>query len=154
LRTLWQIDHMPFPAERSRRELEHARGVAPGDDRVWLALADLATRTGRFEEAAEWLMRCQRARPDDRAVWRARLDWAEGAYRPDEVVRAAGHLPVPLWPRARVRELRAGMAARRGDRQAERAALESRIALEPVDSAAVERLADLAAQDGERERLA
>ena len=54
----------------------------------------------------------------------------------------------------RVLELRAWMAARRGDRQAERAALESKIALEPADSVAVERLADLAAQDGERERLA
>ena len=51
-------------------------------------------------------------------------------------------------------ELRAWMAARSGDRPAERAALESLIALEPGDAAAVERLADLAAQDGERERLA
>ena len=154
LRTLWQIDHMPYPVERSRRELEQARQVAPDDDRVWLALADLATRTGRFEEAEEWLMRCERARPDDRAVWRARLDWAQAADRPDEVVRAASHLPVSLFTQAHVLELRAWMAARRGDRQAERAALESKIALEPADSAAVERLADLAAQDGERERLA
>jgi hypothetical protein len=154
LRTLWQIDDMPYPVERSRRELEHARRVAPNDDRVWLALADLATRTGRFEEAEKWLMRCERARPDDRAVWRARLDWAQAADRPDEVVRAASHMPVSLFTQARVLELRAWIAARRGDRQAERAALESRIALEPADSAAVERLADLAAQAGERERLA
>src|SRR4051794_19162295 len=154
LRTLWQIDHMPYPVERSRRELERARQVALDDDRVWLALADLATRTGRFEEAEEWLMRCERARPDDRAVWRARLDWAQAADRPDEVVRAASHLPVMLFTQARVLELRAWMAARRGDRQAERAALESKIALEPADSEAVERLAELAAQDGERERFA
>ena len=152
LRTLWQIDHMPYPVQRARQELEHARGVAPDDDRVWLALADLATRTGRFEEAEEWLMRCERARPDDRAVWRARLDWAQAADRPDEVVRAASHLPVSLVTQAHVLELRAWMAARCGDRQAERAALESKLAIEPADSAAVERLADLAAQDGERER--
>ena len=46
------------------------------------------------------------------------------------------------------------MAARSGDRQAERSALKELVALEPADTAAVERLADLAAQDGERERLA
>ena len=57
-----------------------------------------------------------------------------------------------LFTQARVLQLRAWMAARRGDRQAERAALESKLALEPADSAAVERLAELAAQDGERER--
>src|SRR5262245_65989726 len=99
-------------------------------------------------------MRCERARPDDRAVWRARLDWAQAADRPDEVVRAASHLTVSLFTPARVLELRAWMAARCGDRQAERTALESKLALEPADSAAVERLADLAAQGGERERLA
>jgi enediyne biosynthesis protein E4 len=154
LRTLWQIDSVPYPVERGRQELEHAKQVAPDDDRVWLALADLATRTGRFDEAGEWLERCERVRHDDRAVWRARLDWAQAADRPDEVVRAASHLPVSHFTQARVLELRAWMAARRRDHQAERAALESKIALEPADSAAVERLADLAAQDGEGERLA
>ena len=136
LRILWQIDAMPYPVERSRRELERARQVAPDDDRVWLALADLATRTGRFEEAEEWLIRCEQARPDDRAVWRARLDWAQAAERPDEVVRAARHLPVSLFSQAHVLELRAWMAARSGDRQAERTALEAKIGLEAADSAA------------------
>ena len=51
-------------------------------------------------------------------------------------------------------ELRAWMAARSGDRTAERASLKELIALEPADATAVERLADLAAEDGERERLA
>jgi tetratricopeptide (TPR) repeat protein len=154
LLTLWQIDHMPYPIERSRRELERARAAAPDDDRVWLALADLATRTGRFEEAEAWLTRCEQARPDDPVVWRARLDWAQAADRPDEAVRAVHHLPVSLFTRPRAVELRAWMAARRGDRGEERAALELKLALEPGDSAAVERLADLAAQDGDRERLA
>ena len=95
-------------------------------------------------------MRCERARPDDRAVWRARLEWAKAAGRPDEVVRAASHLPASsIVTQAAVLELRAWMAARDGDREAERAALESKLALEPADAAAVERLADLAAQDGE-----
>ena len=132
-----------------RQALDKARQAAPDDDRVWLALADLATRSGRFDEAGEWLTRCERARPDDPAVWRARLEWARAAGRPDEVMRAARHLPASGFPRRRVLALRAWLAARSGDRQAERAALEELIALEPADAAALERLADLAAQDGE-----
>jgi tetratricopeptide (TPR) repeat protein len=154
LRTLWRIDYVAYPVEGSRRELEQARRVAPDDDRVWLALADLATRTARFEAAGDWLTRCERARPDDLAVWRARLEWAQAADRPDEVARAASHLPASIFRAARLLELRAWMAARRGDHQAERAALESLIAVEPADPAALERLADLVAQDGEGERLA
>ena len=69
-------------------------------------------------------------------------------------MRAAAHLPGESFTQARVLELRAWMAARSGDRPAERAALEALIALEPADATAVARLADLAAQDGERERLA
>ena len=33
--------------------------AAPDDDRVWLALADMATRSGRFDEANDWLDRCE-----------------------------------------------------------------------------------------------
>ena len=154
LRSLWKDDVDPYPVDGFTQGLGKAKLSAPDDDRVWLGLADLATRTARFEEAGDWLARCERARPDDRAVWRARLNWAQAAGRPDEVVRAAAHLPGASLTQARVLELRAWMAARSGDRPAERAALESLIALEPADATAVERLADLAAQDGERERLA
>ena len=154
LRTLWDYDDDPYPVDWFALTLGKAKLSAPDDDRVWLGLADLATRAARFEEAGDWLARCERARPEDRAVWRARLNWAQAAGRPDEVVRAAAHLPGDGLTQARVLELRAWMAAQSGDRTAERAALEAKIALEPADATAVERLADLAAQDGERERLA
>jgi tetratricopeptide (TPR) repeat protein len=154
LRILWSVDYDPYPMDGVRLVLETANRTAPEDDRVWLALADLETRAGRFEEAGNWLAKCERARPDDRAVWRVRLTWAKAAGRPDEVVRAAAHLPATSFTQAGVLELRAWMAERSGDRKAERAALESLIALDPVDAAAVERLADLAVQDGKRERVA
>ena len=154
LRDLWNADDPAYPVDWFTERLGKAKQSAPDDDRVWLGLADLATRSARFEEAGDWLARCERARPDDRAVWRARLKWAQAALRPDEVVRAAAHLPGESVTQARVLELRAWMAARSGDRPAERAALEALVALEPADATAVARLADLAAQDGERERLA
>ena len=154
LRSLWKDDVDPYPVDGFTLRLGKAKLSAPDDDRVWLGLANLATRAGRFEEAGDWLARCERARPEDRAVWRARLNWALAAGRPDEVVRAATHLPSEGFTQARVLELRAWMAARSGDRTAERASLEALIALEPANATAVARLADLAAQDGERQRLA
>ena len=131
-----------------------ARREAPDDDRVWLASADAATRGNRFDEAADWLARCERARPDDPAVWRARLEWARAADRPDEALRASAHLPASAFPRARVLALRAWLAARAGDREAERKALDDLIALDPCEAVALERLADLAAQAGEARRVA
>ena len=85
LRALWHVDRDPYPVDGITAALAKARKSAPDDDLVWLASADLAIRTGRFDEAGTWLDRCERARPDDPAVWRARLEWAKEAGRPDEV---------------------------------------------------------------------
>ena len=56
--------------------------------------------------------------------------------------------------RGRVLNLLAWLAARQGDRRAEREALEELIDLDPDEAAVLERLADLAAQDGDMSRLA
>ena len=152
LRLLWTTDHEGYPVEGMRREVDQANQAAPEDDRVWLALADLATRTGRFEEAAEYLARCEQARPDDPAVWLAVLESGRAADRPDEVMRAARHLPGSAVSRSLVLALRASMAARRGERHVEREALEALVSLDPTDTAAIDRLAALAAQDGEQDR--
>jgi tetratricopeptide (TPR) repeat protein len=154
LRIFWSLDHDPYQVDGITQALEKAKQSAPDDDRVWLALADLATRVGHFEEADSWLTRCERARPDDPAVWKARLEWAKAADRPDQVARAAGRLPAAGLTKSRVLALRAWLAARTGDRRAERAALDELLALEPGDIAALERLADLAAQDGDQRRVA
>ena len=150
LRLLWTIDHDGYPVEGVRREMDQARRAAPTDDRVWLGLADLATRTGRLEEAANYLARCERARPDDPAVWRARVEWGRAAGRPEEVLRAAGHLPGSANPRSDALALRAWLAAQCGERALEREALDTLVSLEPTDTAAIERLATLAAIDGEK----
>ena len=120
LRMLWRVERDPYPVESITAALEKARQSAPGDDLVWLASADLAIRTRRFDEAGAWLDRCERARPDDPAVWRARVEWAKGAGRPDEVRRAVAHLPASGVPRAAMLAARAWLADRDGDRTAER----------------------------------
>ncbi len=154
LRVLWSVERDPYPVDGNAVALARARQSAPDDDLVWLASADLAIRTGRFDEAGAWLDRCERARPDDPAVWRARLEWAKAVGRPDEVRRAAARLPASGMPRAAMLATRAWLAARDGDREAERSALEAILALEPADDAALERLADLAAQAGEPGKVA
>jgi enediyne biosynthesis protein E4 len=154
LRVLWSTEHDPHPVDGLAVTLARARRSAPDDDLLWLASADLAIRAGRFDEADVWLDRCERARPDDPSVWRARLEWAKAVGLPDEVRRAAAHLPASGMPRAAMLATRAWLAARDGDRESERSALEAILALEPADDAALERLADLAAQDGESAKVA
>ncbi len=154
LRVLWSIERDPYPVDGITVALAKARQSAPDDDLVWLAWANLAIRTGRFDEAGAWLDRCERARPDDPAVWSARLEWAKAVDRPDEVRRAAAHLPASGKLRATILATRAWLAARDGDREAERSALEAILAPEPAHDAALERLADLAAQAGEPGKVA
>ncbi len=154
LRVLWSEYQDPYPVDGIAYALAKANKSAPDDDRVWLGLADLATRSGRFDEADNWLTQCQRAHPDDPVVWHARLLWAKAAGQPEELVRAATHLPASRVSQSTMLGLRAWLAARNGDSRAERSALEALIGLQPGDDAALERLADLAAQTGELDRVA
>ena len=154
LRLLWAIDHDGYPVYEIREELERAKKAAPNDDRVWLALADMATRTGRLDEASDLLARCEQSRPDDPVVWHARLRWAQAANRPDELTRAAEHLPAADFSQSNVLELRAWLAARAGDRQAEIDALEALIADRPGATATIDRLASLAVAGGPKESIA
>jgi enediyne biosynthesis protein E4 len=154
LRALWSADRDAYPVDAITAALAKARQVAPDDDLVWLASADFAIRTGRFDEAGAWLDRCERARPDDPILLRARLEWAKAVGRPDEVRRAAAHLPASDISRATMLAIRAWLAARDGDEEAERSALEASLELEPANDAVLERLADLAAQAGQSGKLA
>ena len=97
LRKLWSLNNDSYPLESMTLALDRAGRLAPEDDRVWLARADLATRGGRFDEADSWLGRCERARPDDPVLWNARLEWAKAAGRPNEVARAARICPLPAF---------------------------------------------------------
>ncbi len=123
LRSLWSLDNDPYPLESMTLALDRAGRLAPEDDRVWLAKADLGTRSGRFDEADSWLQRCEQARPDDPVVWNARLEWAKAAGRPDDVARAAAHLPAARFSRSQVLRMTSWLAGPKGDRKAEKTAL-------------------------------
>ena len=56
---LWSIERDPYPVDAIAGALARARQSAPDDELVWLGSADLAIRTGRFDEAGTWLDRCE-----------------------------------------------------------------------------------------------
>ena len=119
------------------------------DDGLWLARANLATKTGRLEEAERWLDAACLRRPDDPDVWRARLDWAVTAGRLDRAVEAMAHLgtkrPCPRRDRPAGRLAR---PAKRRTSRDEKLALEQVVALDPGDLPRIERLAELAFEEG------
>jgi enediyne biosynthesis protein E4 len=143
-----------LPVDLVRDRLETVGRMAPDDDRVWLGKANLAIRTGSYDEAEKWLVDCLKRRPDDVPVWRARLNLAVAASRVTAVMEALKHLPVDESKPAQVPRLAAWLAARRGDRALEQHALERVIAAEPADFGALDRLADVATEQGEPARAA
>jgi tetratricopeptide (TPR) repeat protein len=147
-----ELRRRPVPVEVIGSDLDPAARSNPQDDRIWLGKANLAIRVGAYDEAARWLDACLRRRPDDVPVWRARLDWAVATRRVAEAQEAMTHLPVGESAPAQVPRLAAWLARRRGDRGAERRALERLIAVDPTDTAAFGRLAELAVRDGQPAR--
>ena len=148
---LWRA---PLPVDLVRDRLENAGRLAPDDDRVWLGKANLAIRTGQYDDAERWLAACLRQRPDDVPVWRARLDWAIAAGRVTEAREALKHLPLDGSGLAKVPRLAAWLAAKRGDRAMEQSALERLIAVDPTDFTALDRLIGLAVERGDPARAA
>jgi enediyne biosynthesis protein E4 len=148
------LDLEAFQFDRVGTILEAAARLAPDDDRVWLGRANLATRTGQYGEAVEWLDACLRRRPVDAAVWRARLEWALASDNVAEAHRCLRHVPVDPESPAEPLMLRAWFAARRGDAQAERVALEAAVGQEPGNGRALERVAEIALHDGQTETAA
>jgi tetratricopeptide (TPR) repeat protein len=154
LRGLWMLDFEAVAVERTLAMFAKAAHDAPGDDRVWLGLANLDRRSGRLEEAAARLRACLDARPADLAVWRSWLDWALEAGRVEEVHRALAHLPASRFTEAEVMALRVWLAARSGDRRAERHELERLVDRDPSSPGAMERLAALDVLGGLTDRAA
>ena len=140
---LYKLDFDPYPVAGVRQALERAGGQAPDDDRVWLGLANLATRLGQFDDAEAWLKRCLDRRPNDIPAWRMKLDWALAADRPEQAREALSHLPADQEPAERIPALQAWFAAHRGDHPAEQQALNQRLEMNPGDAEALERLAEL-----------
>ncbi len=131
------------PSQPLREYLDRLSRLAPDDDRLWLGRANLAIRSGSYDEAGRLLDDCLRRRGDDAAVWRARLEWSLRTDRLAEARAALGHLPPDLATPAEVHRLAARLASRCGDRERERRELTALVAAAPEDLEALERLAAL-----------
>jgi len=138
----------PDPGFR-RAFLRQAEQLAPEDDRIWLAKANLAISQGAFDEAARWLDSCLRRRPEDVPVWNAYLRWAMATNRVAEVQKALRHIPADATTPAQVDRLAVWLATHRGDVASERRALERLVADAPADLAAWDRRAELAGAAGQ-----
>ncbi len=144
----------PTPVETTRAALARAARLAPDDDRVWLGRANLALGTGAYDEAERWLDACQKSRPDDVPVWRARLRLGIATKRIEVVTLAMNHLPANERNAASLHRTNAWLAAQRGDFAAERRELELGLTANPADMTALARLADLAEKDHQPDRAA
>jgi tetratricopeptide (TPR) repeat protein len=144
-----ELTFKPNPIENVRIYLDQASKLAPDDDRVWLGLANLAIRTGEYDDARRLLDDCLRLRPEDAPVWRARLNWGMATNQIDVVQLAFEHLPASESTPAEVHQLSAWLCARRGDHDLEREQLERLVAADPADLAALGRLKLLAEQAGQ-----
>jgi tetratricopeptide (TPR) repeat protein len=143
----------PAPAETVRAVLDQAGRLDPEDDRIRLGRANLAIRTGAYDEAKKWLD-ALRGRDEDVPVWRARLNWGIATGRDDVVQEALTHLPASDSTPAQVHRLKARLAANRGDVATERRELERLCASDPADPTALVRLAQLAEKEGQPARAA
>ncbi|WP_165219165.1 tetratricopeptide repeat protein [Aquisphaera insulae] len=139
----------PVPRQATQAAIEHAAGLAPDDDRVWLGRANLALLEGKPDDARRWLEACLKRRSDDPPVWRSWLAWAMEFGQAADVDRALEHLPAEGATTADVRRIVAWRAARLHDAAAEKEALERLIAVAPADRPALDRLADLATREGD-----
>ena len=152
----------PLKLNLVRSGLEIASRSSPDDDRVWLGWANLATRTGEFAEAAQWLDRCERRtarrrRRSSGASWKPR-PW------PRRTRKGPGGRPRPTSARlgtsepAEVLTLRLRLVRRRlsgGEQAEERRALgHELLAIEPVNLKSLERLAELELRAGRPEESA
>ncbi len=147
LKELWALDHSPMPVESWRRALESADD---DDDRVWLGRANSAILTGRFAAAADWLDRCLKRRPDDPAVWQAELDLALADDDATGFWEAAHHLPADRFDPAAQQSFRAWAAKHNGDPSREMGELKVLMQKDPGNAKALERLALLTFQAGEK----
>jgi enediyne biosynthesis protein E4 len=143
LREIWRLDSEPLPVEGIRAFLDWAGQQATDDDRVWLGQARLAIQTGANDEAEVLLDRCERRRPDDPAIVRARLDLAVASDDPAAARRALGRSAMGPIRLAEAAALRAWFAVQSGDRAAERVALEEWVRDDPGNTEALERLVRL-----------
>ena len=142
------------PIENVRAFLDQAARLAPEDDRVWLGQANLAIRTGAYDEARQRLDACQQRRPDDVPVWRGWLSWGIATSRLDVVQQSVTRLPAAESTPSQLHRLNAWLASKRGDVETERRELERLLIADPADPTALDQLVHLTEQDGQPVRTA
>ena len=145
---LWVIDFSPQPIEAWSEALSKADAT---DDRVWLGQGVVATLKGDYAEASRRLDACLHARPDDPAVWRARLDLARASGDEAGVWQAARRVPADRLEPSEPLAVQAWLLARRDDREAERRALRTLVDIDPGRIEPLDRLAALEAAAGRRD---
>jgi tetratricopeptide (TPR) repeat protein len=148
------LDLRPTPVESSRSSLERAAQLAPGDDRVWLAQANLALRTGAHDEAERRLDACLKNRPDDVPVWRARLRFGIATKRIDVVTLAMSHLPANELSAATLHRTNAWLASQRNDVAGEIRELQLLVTADPADLTALARLVELSEKEHQPDKAA
>lgn len=153
LQELWRIATYAYPVEEFRTKYVEAKQTAPHDARVWLGLVNQAVRSGNLGEAELLLKERPATNTDDPAVWRARLNWARAANRPDEAEATLGHVDPEQFDLAELHSLAAWFAASRGDLDGERQSLEQAVATAPGSYGALERLAEIAHTAGQADRV-
>jgi enediyne biosynthesis protein E4 len=147
LRRLYLLDNSAFPVDYVKNTLEAAD---PNDDRVWLGKAHLAVWTGQFDEATRLLAECVRRRPEDQAVWRARLECARSGGDLATFRLAAQKLSLGGFTRVELLTLQAWLAAQSRSTELESEILQSLTGHEPGNIAAWDRLAEIAVGAGRK----
>ena len=147
LNRLYMLEDAPFPVDYITERLK--RGD-PNDDRVWLGQANLAIWSGRFPDAVRSLDACAKRRPDDQAIWLAKLAVAMASGNADGARTALVHVKSDWFLPAEVLRIRAWLAASSGDHDRERQMLTALAALKPGDADTWARLAELAIKAGDR----
>ncbi|MFO0910397.1 MAG: FG-GAP-like repeat-containing protein [Isosphaeraceae bacterium] len=150
LRSLWRTERGTPPYGTITQALDTAAQLDPSDDRVWLGRARVALGAGRLDECAEWLSKCgiPPARPDE-AVWKTWLDYAAAAGQAEQAVRALQSLRREVLGDVEWLGWRAWFAERTDDPEAEAAAINLLLTLEPRDPRWLTRGAALAAESGD-----
>jgi tetratricopeptide (TPR) repeat protein len=148
LKTLWNLDASSWPIDGLKTVL----APPSDDDRVWLGRANLALLTGHHDEATHWLDECLKRAPNDPAVWRSRLELGRQTDQPSIAQDALAHLGTDSLSEFETLSLRAWLLRLRDDRNAERRGLEDWLAVDPTNTRAMERLAVLCLEAGDRDR--
>jgi tetratricopeptide (TPR) repeat protein len=147
-----ELTWRPVPIESVRVYLDQAARLAKDDERVRLGQANLAIRTGAYDEAGRHLDFCQQTRPEDIPAWRARLNWGMATNRIDVVRQAVTRLTAAKTDPAQLHRINAWLASKQGDVKTEGHELELLLATDPADLPTLDRLAHVAEQDGQPAR--